>query len=91
MPVQCGEAVDEMWQAPERAMGPTSGTSTDVVSLGSAMRLNEPSKTVTMVVKRMAMVAPVCAGVNRTVHSRPDSPYVDLLLTCNRRIQSYSA
>ncbi len=34
MPVQYGTAVDEMWQTPERAMGPASGSSTDIVSLG---------------------------------------------------------
>ena len=34
MPVSYGESVVEMWQTPERAMGPASGQPADVVSLG---------------------------------------------------------
>ena len=35
MHVIYGDSVDEMWRRPERAMGPASGSATDVVSLGA--------------------------------------------------------
>ena len=35
MPVIYGDSTDEMWRRPERAMGPASGSATDVVSLGA--------------------------------------------------------
>ncbi|MGC6418516.1 MAG: hypothetical protein ACON3Z_15440 [Bradymonadia bacterium] len=34
-PVAFGTDVDEQWQTPERAMGPATGRSTDIVSLGA--------------------------------------------------------
>ena len=38
-PIEYGEAVTEMWQTPERAMGPASGQPTDIVSLGAGGRI----------------------------------------------------
>ncbi|MCK4564219.1 MAG: PEP-CTERM sorting domain-containing protein, partial [Verrucomicrobia bacterium] len=32
--MQYGEAVDEIWTTPEKALGPAEGTSFDIVSLG---------------------------------------------------------